>query len=312
MPAAKTSRNFRTRPIIVFIILCGIWGSTWAFIKLGLRDLPPITFLCCRFIIALTLLSLIAYFRRAQLPRTRDEWSLLITTGLLGFTLNYGLVFWGESHISSGLTALLQATIPLFGLIIAHRYLPSESLTLMRLMGVVLGLIGVVVIFSDQMSGGDSLAVLGGVGIVVGALCVAYSNILIKVRGAKFDISVLAAGQMFFGLMPLLVFSFIKEGNPLRIHWTMTAVVSLLYLALVGSVAAFMLYYWLVRNMDVTNTLLISLVTPIVAVLIGVVFLDEVLSWRIAFGGAGILTGISLIVLRRRSRAGDLPETASG
>lgn len=312
MSAANTPKNFRARPLIVFIILCGIWGSTWAFIKLGLRDLPPITFLCCRFIIAIALLSLIAYFRGAKFPRRRDEWRPLMTTGVLGFTINYGMVFWGESHISSGLAALLQATIPLFGLIIAHYYLPSESLTFIRLTGVVLGLVGVVVIFSDQMSGGDSLAFLGGVGIVLGALCVAYSNVLIKARGAKFDISVLAAGQMIFGLVPLLVYSFIREGNPLHLHWTMTAVVSLLYLALVGSVAAFMLYYWLVRNMDVTNTMLISLVTPVVAVLIGIVFLHEVLSWRIAIGGAGILTGISLIVLRRRRPANDLPETASG
>ena len=302
----------RVRPVVVWLLLCGIWGSTWSFIKLGLRDLPPLTFVSLRFAIAIIVLLFIAHFRRARWPRTRDEWRLLATTGVLAFTVNYGLIFWGEQYISSGLAALLQATIPLFGLLIAHKYLPNEPLTSLRLGGVMVGLFGVGVIFSNQLEIGDVWSIWGAVGIIVGALSAAYSNVLVKARGADLDLAVLVAGQMFCGLVPMLILSFVKEGAPVNLRWTPTAVVSVLYLALVGSVAAFLLFYWLVRHMDVTNTQLIALVTPVVAVVIGVVFLDEVLTWRIALGGLGIFTGIGMVILRRRKQPRDLQETVGG
>jgi drug/metabolite transporter (DMT)-like permease len=300
------------RPVIVWILLCGIWGSTWAFIKIGLRDLPPLTFASLRFAIAILLLLLIAYFRRAHWPRTSREWRLLITTGILAFTVNYGLIFWGEQYVSSGLAALLQATIPLFGLILAHIYVPDEPITFMRLTGVAVGLLGVGIIFSNQLRIGDVWSVWGGAAIITGALAAAYSNVLVKAHGAKFDITVLVAGQMLCGFVPLLMLSLIKEGNPFRLTWTTGAVVSVFYLALVGSVAAFMLFYWLVRNMTITNTQLIALATPVVAVLAGCLFLDEELTWRIALGGAGIFAGIGLVIYRRRNPTRELEETPEG
>ncbi|HEX8748380.1 MAG TPA: EamA family transporter [Pyrinomonadaceae bacterium] len=302
MSSINTVTRPSLRPVLVWILLCIIWGSTWAFIKLGLNDLPPVTFANARFIISVALLLAIARVRRARWPKTRAEWRLLATTGFLQFTVNYGLIFWGEKYISSGLAALLQATIPLFGLLIAHKYLPQEPLTLTRLCGIVIGLAGVGIVFSNQLALGDAWSVWGSIAIVVGAFAAAYSNVLLKMSDVKLDLSVLVAGQMLCGLVPLLAFGLIKEGSPLGLRWTTAAIVSVLYLALVGSVAAFMLYYWLVRNMDVTNTQLIALVTPVAAVLIGVVFLDEELTWRIALGGLGIFAGICVIISRRRPR----------
>ena len=112
---------------LVWLILCLIWGSTWLFIKLGLEDLPPFTFAGIRFVIASVILIVIIAARRLELPRTRADWTLLAVTGFLSFSCNYGMVFWGEQYISSGLAALLQATIPAFGLVIAHFYLPGEQ-----------------------------------------------------------------------------------------------------------------------------------------------------------------------------------------
>ncbi|MFL6230348.1 MAG: DMT family transporter [Pyrinomonadaceae bacterium] len=312
MPPTNTQTRRGARTLVVFVLLCGIWGSTWAVIKVGLRDLPPITFVSVRFIVATLVLVLIARVRRARMPRTGGEWWLLAASGVPTFTINYALVFWSEEHISSGLAALLQATIPLFGLLIAHRVLPGEPLTPARLAGVGVGLLGVAVIFSDQLGVGDVWALWGGAGIVFGALAAAYSNVLVKQRATGFDLSVLVAGQMACGLVPLLVVALFAEGNPLRMHWTPTALACVLYLALVGTVAAFILYYWLVRHMDVTTTQLISLVTPVVAVLVGVAFLGERLTWRVALGGLGIFVGIAIIVLRRRRPPRETPETAHG
>jgi drug/metabolite transporter (DMT)-like permease len=284
---------------IVWLVLCLIWGSTWLFIKLGLSDLPPLTFAGIRFVIACAILLLIIGTRRLRLPNSRADWSLLAWTGVLSFSLNYGLVFWGEQYISSGLAALLQATLPAFGLVIAHLYLPGERLTPAKIGGVMLGVLGVGVVFSNQLAIAGGLALAGSVALVLSAFFAAYSNVLIKARAKALDPAIIAAGQMFFGFIPLLLIGISLEGNPFKFHWTTMAVVSLFYLALIGSVVAFILYYWLVRNMDVTKSMLIALVTPVVAVVLGMLVLKEQLSWRTFVGGAMIMSGIGLIVLTR-------------
>lgn len=287
---------------LVWLVLCCIWGSTWLFIKLGLADLPPFTFAGIRFVISCAILFPLILLRRLRLPKTRGDWILLIVTGILSFSLNYGLVFWGEQHISSGLAALLQAMMPAFGLVIAHFYLPGERMTLAKIFGVILGVCGVAVVFSNQLEVAGSQALAGCVALVLSSVFAAYSNVLVKRHGKHLEPAILAAVQMFFGLIPLLVIGIALEGNPLQFHWTLRALVSLFYLAVVGSVIAFMLYYWLMKNMEVTKTMLISLVTPVVAVILGMLVLNEALSWRTLVGGAMIMTGIGLIVAQRLRR----------
>lgn len=289
--------------LLVFLSLCVIWGTTWLFIKVGLRDLPPFTFAGIRFVIAACLLFAANGLRGIPLaPRTQAEWGLLAGTGVLTFTINYGLLFWAEQHISSGLASVLQSTIPAFGLVIAHAYLPGERLSWPKVLGVALGLVGVGVIFLDQLTLAGALALWGSVAVVFGALSVAWSNVLIKARLGGLDPSLMASWQMTFGVIPLLTYGLAFEGNPLALHWTRSAVFSLFYLALVGSALAFFLAYWLVRNMDVTKTMLTSLVTPIVAVAVGAIALGERLSGQETLGGICVLGGIGLVVLRRRAK----------
>ena len=287
------------KPLIVWCVLSVIWGTTWLFIKIGLQDLPPLSFAGIRFVIAVLVLFLIIAIERAPLPRTKREIALIAGTGGLAFAVNYGLLFWGEQYISSGLAAVLQATIPAFGLVIANFHLPNERITVLKLCSVMLGIAGVAVIFSDQLRISGTLALAGSAAIVVGALCAAYSNVLIKAYGINLRPTVLSAGQMLCGLFPLLIVGAWTEGSPLEFRWTWLAVVSLLYLALVGSVAAFWLYYWLVKNMDVTKTMMISLVTPLVAVTLGWIALGERLEWRTLAGGALIMISVSLVLARR-------------
>ena len=109
---------------------------------------------------------------------------------------------------------------------------------------------------------------------------------------------------MSFGLLPLLLVGTICEGNPLRLPWTTSALLALLYLSLIGSALAFLLYYWLVQRVAVTKTMLIALVTPVVALLIGALTRGEKVSWRIAVGSAAILAGISLIIVHRKPVVG--------
>jgi drug/metabolite transporter (DMT)-like permease len=290
-----------SRPVAVWLLLSLIWGSTWLFIKLGLQDLPPFTFAGVRFVVAACVLLCVIAVRRMPLPRAPRDWLLIALTGLMAFTVNYGLLFWGEQRTSSGLAAILQTIIPAFGLVIAHFYRPDERITLWKVCGIALGIAGVALIFSDQASveNGKS-ALAGSAAIVVGAFGVAYSNVLVKARARHIEPAVLAAGQMICGFVPLLLVGVTLEGNPFGFRWTTLAVLSLLYLALIGSAVAFLLFYWLVRNMDVTNTMLIPLVTPPIAVFLGWLVLGEGLTWRTAMGALGIMSGIALIVTRKK------------
>jgi drug/metabolite transporter (DMT)-like permease len=280
--------------VVVWLVLCLIWGSTWLFIKLGLADLPPVSFAGLRFVVASAVLWGIVAVRRSPLPKGSRAWAYLALTGFLAFSLNYGLLFWGEARTSSGLAAVLQATIPAFGLVVAHVLLPNDRMTLPKVIGVALGIGGVVVIFGDRATLAGPDALRGGLAIVCGAFAVALSNVLVKARGGAYDPVILAAVQMTFGLVPLVAAGYALEGSPLAFRWTPRAVASLLYLALVGSVVAFLLFYWLLRRMDVTKVLLISLVTPVLAVALGAAVLHERLGARAFLGAALILGGVFL------------------
>jgi drug/metabolite transporter (DMT)-like permease len=294
---ALPHRVSRRLAAVVWLTLCGIWGSTWLAIKLGLRDLPPLTFAGIRFALAGAVLFVIIWLRQVSLPRTRSEWILLGYTGLLTITINYALVFWGEQYISSGLAALLSATVPLFGLPLAHRYLQAEALTLWKAAGVLLGLLGVAIIFSGELGIGGPIALWASVGIIVAALAIAHAGVLIKAGGTHIEPAVLAGVQMVGGCIPLLIVGIALEGSPLRFHWTPLALGCLAYLTILGSVIAFLMYYWLIRHTEVSGVLMIPLVTPLVAVLFGVLFAGETVGWHTALGGAAIIGGVALTVL---------------
>lgn len=279
-------------PLAVWLVLCLIWGSTWLFIKLGLADLPPVGFAGARFVIASAVLWGIVAIRKPALPKGIRAWAFLALTGFLAFSLNYGLLFWGEARTSSGLAAVLQATIPAFGLVVAHLLLPKDRMTLPKVLGVALGIAGVAVIFSDRATLAGPGAIRGGLAIVLGAFAVALSNVLVKARGGAYDPVTLCAVQMTFGMLPLVAGGIALEGSPLAFRWTPRAAFSLLYLALVGSVVAFLLFYWLLRRMDVTKVLLISLVTPVLAVALGAAVLGERLGAGAFLGTAMILGGV--------------------
>ena len=287
--------------IVVWLALCAIWGSTWLGIKLGLRDLPPITFAGIRFALASLLLGLLVRLRgRPVAPITRGDWRVLAYTGVLSITVNYALVFWGEQYISSGLAALLSATVPLFGLPIAHWYLDAEPLTGRKVAGSILALLGVAMVFSGELGLGGPRADWASAGIIVAALATAHAGVLVKHRATHIDPSVLAGVQMAGGCIPLLVAGIAIEGNPLAFHWSALALACLAYLTVVGSVLAFMMYYWLIRHTAVTGVLMIPLVTPLIAVLFGVLFGGEKVGWQTALGGAAIIGGVALAVVQGR------------
>src|SRR5438128_10420138 len=120
---------------MAWLTLCIVWSSTWLVIKVGLRDLPPISYAAIRFVIAVIVLLAVSAGRVRLFPQRASDYVVLAFTGVLMFAVNYGLLFWGELHVSSGLAAVLQATIPIFGMVFAHLMLPDEPLRLQKLLG---------------------------------------------------------------------------------------------------------------------------------------------------------------------------------
>src|SRR4051794_34931403 len=204
----------RIAALAAFVTLCLIWSSTWLAIKFGLRDLPPVSFVAIRFIIAVAVLLAISIGRVPLLPKRRGDFKLLAWTGVLMFCVNYALLFWAELYVSSGLSAVLQATIPIFGMVFAHYIIPSEPLRGARIAGALVALGGVAVICSRLLDFGVWLAFWGGVAFVLGGGGAAYSNVVVKARATGLAPAMIAAWQMIFGLVPLIVAGLLLDGNP--------------------------------------------------------------------------------------------------
>ncbi len=280
---------------LAWLTLCVVWSSTWLAIKVGLRDLPPISYAAIRFLIAIIVLVMVSIGRVRLLPIRGGDYALLAFTGVLMFAVNYGLLFWGELHVSSGLAAVLQASIPIFGMIFAHWMLPEEPIRLQKFAGALLAMGGVALICTRLLSFGGMMAFWGGLGIVFGAAGAAFSNVILKRRAIRLAPSMIAAWQMIFGAVPLLVTGRVVDGSPLKFHWTATSIFCLLYLAVIGSALTFLLLYWLLPRMTVTNLQTIALITPPGAVTLGWLVGGEKFPVWSLVGACFVLAGVWMI-----------------
>lgn len=281
--------------LLVWILTCAIWSTVWLFIKLGVRDVPPVTFAAFRMCVAVSVMVPVALLQGVPLPRRR-EWVLVGTTGVLLLGINYALLYWGTQFISSGLTALLQAMTPVFGFVFAHLLLRDEKMTVLKGVALALGVAGVGVIFWDQLRTGAPRALAGSVAVIASAACVAISYVVMRRRGKDLHPSTITAGQMLAALGPLLVFAVAVEGNPLAVRWTRTALWSGIYLAIFGSILGAWLNYWLLKRIGATRLLSMGLVEPLVAVLLGAAFLAEKMSSKTVIGGLCILVAVAVVL----------------
>jgi drug/metabolite transporter (DMT)-like permease len=288
---------------VAWLTLCVVWSSTWLAIKIGLRDLPPISFVAIRFLIAIIVLIAVSIGHTRLLPLRRNDYAVLAITGILMFAVNYTLLFWAELHVSSGLAAVLQATIPIFGMIFAHWMLPDEPLRFQKLAGAIIAIGGVSVICGRLLGFNGPLAFWGGIGVVIGAASAAYANVSVKARSIQLAPAMLAAWQMIFGTAPLLVLGFAVDGNPARFHWTATSVFCLVYLAVIGSALTFLLLYWLLPRLTVAQLQSISLITPPGAVMLGWLLGGETFPISSLLGAALVLAGVWMIFSKAKVKA---------
>jgi drug/metabolite transporter (DMT)-like permease len=287
---------------LVWWLTCLIWSSIPLFIKIGVGTMPPLTFAAVRLGLAAAILAGLALARGTEWPvRGRDR-LVTVVSGVLLLGLNYGFAYWGARFISSGVAAVLQAAAPAFSLLVGA-LLATERLSGARVAGVLLGLAGVAVIFRDQLTVGGADAFAGAAAVTAGAACVAVAYGIVKKYGRTIPLTTLMAGQMLAALGPLAIAAAASEGNPLAHRWSTGAIVALLYLTVAGSVVASRLNYWLLKRMDATTLLSMGFVEPLIAVLLGALFLDERVTIQTGAGGVAILASVWTILRQERATA---------
>src|SRR6267378_1196869 len=169
-----------------FAMLCVIWGSTWLAIRIGLQGAPPFLSATLRFLLASITLAVLAIVFRSKWPANRTEWALVVFVGLVLFTADYGLIYWGENNgVESGLSAILFATLPLQTALVANAILPGERLTVQKLAGIGLGFGGILLIFRGQIGTAGFDKAFPMLAIVLSATCAAFATVAIKRWGPQ-------------------------------------------------------------------------------------------------------------------------------
>ena len=284
-------------------MLVVIWSSTWVAIKIGLEDCPPLLGGGARFAFAgLTLLAISAARRRPL----RTDVVLVALLALLPFAGTYGLVYWGEQHIPSGLAAVLFGILPLYTAMLGGLLLPDEPLHSRLIVGVVIAIGGLALAFVESLDlGSDDLAWAGALALVLAPLGASAGNISIKLRAANLDAVVLNGWAMLAGGTLLLVVSGASEDWG-EFRWTAESLGSIVYLAIAGSAIAFVVLTLLLRQMSARAMSFLAMLLPFGALAFGAALYDEPVTARAAGGAALVAVGLLLAqgtALRRRATA---------
>jgi len=275
-----------------YTLLCLIWGSTWLVIKIGYGTLGPFNVAGLRFLIAGLVMAVVAHATGARWPRGRVEWTAVGVVGLMMFAGDYGLIYWAEQYIESGLTAVLFATLPLITLFVARVYLPGERITAAKIGSSGLALVGTVALFADRLRL-DAAAVSPMLAVLGAVACAAVASVVSKRDAHDIPSATLNATSMLLGAGVLLLVS-LARGDGLRLPADAGTWAAVAYLSLVGSVLAFLFYFSLLKTWSVMSLSFISVFTPVIALLLGFVFLHEPLTlWKVG-GALLILVAVAL------------------
>jgi len=287
----QSMKGERLRIAIGFLVVSTVWGSTWLAIKIGVETIPPFLAAGVRFVIAVCILYAIVRARNLPIDRTREALQVYGAVGLLTFGVPFALVYWAEQFIPSALASILFAVFPFWVAIFSHLLLSAEPIDKYKGAGIFFGFAGIVVIFWGDIASASSSAAYGMGAIVLSTVLQAYALVFTKRFGQTINPFVLNLIGMSIGAACLISLSFATEHWE-GIRWNMTAVWSILYLAVFGSVIAFVTYYWLLKRTEAVYLSLTTFINPIVATLLGAVVLGETLGVSVLMGAGLVLAGI--------------------
>ena len=282
----------------LFGALVLVWGSTWLVIRISLELYPPFLTLAARFLGAG--LAFLAYirWRRIPIPWTGRTVLFYTAVGLLSFVISYGVVYWGEQYVTSGLAAVIFGLFPIFTALCTRALLRHEQVTLAGWIGLILGLLGIVCLNLEDLEQMHPMAPLASVVLVISPLASAVSAVITKRTILRIHPFVIAGVPMTLaGLVHAGIWAVQESHLPLA--WSWPGVWATVYLTVAGTVFTFGGYYWLLQHMRVSTLATIAYFTPVVALAVGAALGGEPLTWPILLGAALILSGTALVGRRQ-------------
>lgn len=301
--------NKSMRPVdwAMLIALSIVWGGSFFFVGVMVSDIPPMTIVFFRVLIAALTLALFFQFTGRSMPWTGVAWLAFFGMGFLNNVIPFGLIVWGQTHVASGVASILNATTPLFTVLIAHLLTSDEKLTPLKVSGVLVGLAGVAI-----MIGGGAIIEGLSTGLAqlafIGA-AISYSVAIVfgrRFKTMKIDPYALATGQVTASATMMLPIMLIID-QP----WTLdfpsgASIAALISLGTVSTAFAYILYFKILSSAGSTNASLVTFLVPVSAIFLGITFLGEVMLPRHLIGLVFIIAGLALVdgrLLRRRSKS---------
>lgn len=280
--------------LLGLLALGALWGTSYLFIKVTVAEVPPLTLVAGRVLFGALLLWIILGVTGQAMPRTKSAWVDFAVMGLLSGAVPYSLITWGEQYISSGLASLLQATMPIFTVVLAHFLAHGERLTALKLVGVGIGFVGVGVLMIPDLGRGLEASILGQLAVVGSSLSYAAAAVYARQRMRGQPPLASATGQLTAGALFMVPISLLVD-QPFGLSPSTPALLSWLGLIVLGTVLAYVLYYALLDRTSATYVSMVTYIIPVVGLFLGWLVLGEALATNMLIGLILILFGVLLV-----------------
>ena len=279
------------------ILLALIWGGSFVSIRIALDEIGPMTAVAHRVFWAMLLLWGVILLRRVPLPRDPKIWGAFLVMGLLNNVIPFGLMAWGQLHIASGLTAILNAATAIFGVLAAAIFFADERLSLRKAVGVLLGFAGVVLAIGLGNLARLDLRSLAQLAVIAGAVSYALAGVWARKRLTGLPPELAAAGMLTGATLVMLPLAWVVEG-PISLALEADTALAIGYYALVATGLAYLLYYRVLAMAGAGNLMLVTLMIPPVAIVLGTALRAEALA-PAALGGF-VLLALGLLLIDGR------------
>ena len=290
----------KRRDWTLFWALGLIWGSSFLWIKIAVQEVDPFTLVGWRLLFGTLGMVVVILLRRPAFPEAGKTWLFLAALGILNTALPFVLISWGEKSIDSAVASVLNSTVPLFTLVIAHLFLHDEPITARKAVGLLIGFGGVLALMARDLEPGSlRVGILGQAAVLVAA--VSYASASVFARRTMREISPLVQAFVPMAFADAIVWTAATQvGNPGRLPVIPITWVALLWLGLLGSCVAYLLFYNLLHAVGATRAVMVTYVFPVVGVALGVVFLGELADWHLLAGTALVVASIVVVNWRPR------------
>lgn len=290
----------KTKHWVVFITLGVIWSSSFLWIKIGVQDVGPMSLVAFRMLFgALTAVG-IAYYQSVRFTRDPKDWSIFSILGPASLAIPIFFISWGEQTIDSAVASILNATVPLFTLLIAHFWIHDDKITFQKTLGLLIGFAGVMVLMSKDLLASEHSSVIGQAAVILAALFYAGSAVGIRkysqhINNTMRGVGFLVTSTIFmWAIGPIAERPF--EFPSLPITW-----VAALWLGVLGSGIAMIMLYYLIHEIGPTRATLVTYLFPVGGVILGVIFLKEHLSWQLIVGTLLIIASLVVVNYQKKT-----------